>query len=173
VHCVNTPAKLSSPAVRIKSSKRLRCTSSRHCPSTPASLSVPADPKSKLPLRSRCVIAGHYASTPASLSASGPFISNSCSSSVLMRHQAVIAASCLKTNSSFASSVPLRESSQKLQVNRTTDRSILSTTTLTLFEVLVSMIVLPAAQVLHQSSTERLPEQQERRQQRAAIVAPA
>jgi hypothetical protein len=42
---------------------------------------------------------------------------------------------------------------QKLLLKRTTaGRRILSTTSLTLFDVLLSMIVLPAAHVLHQSS---------------------
>ncbi len=63
----------------------------------------------------------------------------------------VIAASCLKTNCRFSFSVPLRASSQKLLLKRTTaGRRILSTTSLTLFEVLLSMIVLPAAHILHQ-----------------------
>jgi hypothetical protein len=58
-----------------------------------------------------------------------------------------------QTNCSFSASVPLRVSSQKLLLKRTmAGRRILSTTSLTLFEVLLSMIVLPAAQVLHQSS---------------------
>jgi hypothetical protein len=54
---------------------------------------------------------------------------------------------------SFSSAAPLRASFQKLLLKRTTaGRRILSTTPLTVFEVLLSMIVLPAAQVLHQSS---------------------
>ena len=73
---------------------------------------------------------------------------------MLIRHQTVIAASCLKTNWRFASFVPLRASYQKLSLKRTTAgrRRILSTASLTLFEVLLTMIVLPAGQVLHQSS---------------------
>ena len=70
-----------------------------------------------------------------------------------MRHRAVMNVSCLRTKWRFSFSVPLRASSQKLLLKRTTaGRRILSTTSLTLFEVLLSMIVLPAAQVLHQSS---------------------
>ena len=66
---------------------------------------------------------------------------------------AFIAASCLQTNSSFVSVVPLRASSQRLLFQRTTEGGhILSTASLTLFDVLLSMIVLQAAQVLHQSS---------------------
>ena len=61
-------------------------------------------------------------------------------------------------NSSFASRVPLRASSQKLLLKRTTaGRRILSTASLTFFEVYLSMIVLPAAQVLHQSSAGTAP----------------
>jgi hypothetical protein len=53
----------------------------------------------------------------------------------------------------FVHEETLRASPQKLLLKRTTaGRRILSTTSLTLFEVLLSMIVLPAAQVLHQSS---------------------
>ena len=75
------------------------------------------------------------------------------SSSVKMRQQDVINVSCLIADCSFSASVPLRALPQKLLLKRTTaDRRILSTTSLTLFEVLLSMIVLPAAQVLHQSS---------------------
>jgi hypothetical protein len=70
-----------------------------------------------------------------------------------MRQQAVIAVSCLKTNWRVTFSVPLRQaSSQKLLLKRTTAGGRnLSTASLTLFDVLLSMIVLPAAQVLHQS----------------------
>jgi hypothetical protein len=59
--------------------------------------------------------------------------------------------------------VPLRASSEKLLLKNllleklllkrtTAGRRILSTASLTLFEVLLSMIVLPAAQVMHTSS---------------------
>ena len=49
------------------------------------------------------------------------------SSSVVIRHRAVKAASCRIMNSSFASRVPLRASSQKLLLKRTTaGRRILS-----------------------------------------------
>jgi hypothetical protein len=66
---------------------------------------------------------------------------------------AVINGSSLKTNWRFSATVPLRASHQKLLLKRTTaGRRILSTTSLALFEVLLSMIVLAAAQVLHQSS---------------------
>jgi hypothetical protein len=72
--------------------------------------------------------------------------------------RAVIAMRCIKTNWRFSFSVPLRASSQKLLLKRTTaGRRILSTTLLTLFEVLLSMSVLPAAQVLLQSSGGRAP----------------
>jgi hypothetical protein len=72
--------------------------------------------------------------------------------------QTVIAASFMKTNSSFASPVPFRASSQNLLLKRTTaGKRILSTASLTFFEVLLSMIVLPAAQVLHQSSAGTAP----------------
>jgi hypothetical protein len=54
-------------------------------------------------------------------------------------------------NSSFSAAVPLRASFQKLLLKRTTAGS-LSTTSLTFVEVLLSMIVLPSAQVLHDSS---------------------
>jgi hypothetical protein len=71
---------------------------------------------------------------------------------------AVIAVSCLKANWRFSFSVPLWVSSQKLLLKQTTaGRRILSTISLTLFDVLLSMIVLPAAQVLHQSSRGKAP----------------
>jgi hypothetical protein len=75
-------------------------------------------------------------------------------SSEMMRHQPVINVSCLITNCSFSAAVRLRTSAQKklLRKRTTADRRILSTISLTPFEVLLSMIVLPAAQVLHQSS---------------------
>ena len=54
---------------------------------------------------------------------------------------------------SFAFSVPFRASAQKLLLKRTpAGTRILSTTYVTLFEVLLSMIVQPAAQVPRQSS---------------------
>jgi hypothetical protein len=75
-----------------------------------------------------------------------------------MRHEAVNAVICLKTNCSFSAAVPLRASSQKLLLKRTAaGRRTLSTTSLTLFDVLLSMIVLPAGQVPHQSSGEMAP----------------
>ena len=123
------------------------------CPITPASLSVPAAPKAKLPLRSRCASAGHCDSTPASFSASCPNLSQFGSASVLILHQTVINESCLITWFLFVDIVPLRASSQKLLLKRATaGRRILSTCSLTLFEVLLSAIVLPAAQVWRQSS---------------------
>ena len=68
-----------------------------------------------------------------------------------MWHRAVTTASCLVTNWRFKA--PLRASPQNLLRKQTTaGRRILSTTSLTLFEVLLSMIVQPAAKVLHQSS---------------------
>jgi hypothetical protein len=121
--------------------------------STPVKLSVPAAPKKKLSLRSRCVSAGHCVSTPVRLSVSCPCMSQSDNSSVLIRHQIVINRRFHITICNFSASVPFRESSQKLLLMRTTvDRRILSTTSLTLFEVLLSMIVLTTDQVLHQPS---------------------
>ena len=67
-----------------------------------------------------------------------------------MRYRAVATVNlgCLITNGSFSASVPLRASPQKHLLKRTTaGRRMLSTTSLTLFEVLLSIIVLPAAQV--------------------------
>jgi hypothetical protein len=62
-----------------------------------------------------------------------------------MRHRAAIAVSCLKTNWRFFFFEPLRASSQKLLLKRTTaGRRALSTTSLTLFEAILSMIVLSA-----------------------------
>ena len=53
---------------------------------------------------------------------------------------------------SFSAALPLLASHQKLLLKRTTvGKRMLSTTTLTLFEAFLSMIVLPAAEVLHQS----------------------
>ena len=102
--------------------------------------------------RSRCVNAGHCSSNPASCSTFS-LMSHFGSASVVIRHRAVIVASCLQTNCSFACCVPLSASSQKLLLKQTTaGRRILSTSSSTLFEVLLSMIVLPAAQVLRQSS---------------------
>ena len=61
--------------------------------------------------------------------------------------------SCLMMNLSFSAAVPLWVSSQKLLLKRTTaDMHILSTTSLTLFDVNLSMTVLPVDQVLHKSS---------------------
>jgi hypothetical protein len=69
-----------------------------------------------------------------------------------------IPVSCFRTNCRFSFSVPLRMSSQKLLFKRTTDdRRILSTTSLTLFDDLLSMFVLSAAQVLLQWSGGRFP----------------
>ena len=59
---------------------------------------------------------------------------------------------CLRNKFSFSAVVPSRAFSQKLLFKwTTTDRRILSTTSLILFEVLLSMIVLSASQVQHQS----------------------
>jgi hypothetical protein len=92
-------------------------------------------------MRSRCARAGHCASTPASLSASCPSMPQRGSSSVLMCTGLPTPASCLKTNGSFAFSVPFRASAQKLLLKRTpAGRRILSTTSVTLFEILLSMI---------------------------------
>jgi hypothetical protein len=55
----------------------------------------------------------------------------------------------MKTNFSFALSVPLRASLQKLLLKKTTaGRRILSTNSFTLFEVILSMMLLSAAHVL-------------------------
>ena len=89
---------------------------------------------------------------------SGPIIAHLRSSSVVVRHRAFMNVSCLKTKWCFSFSVPLRSSSQKLLLKRTTTGSpTLSTTSLTLFDVLLSMIVLSASQVLLQSSGGRAP----------------
>ena len=65
----------------------------------------------------------------------------------LMR-QAVINVSCLRT--SFSAAMPLRASPKKLMIKRkTAGKRILPTTPLTLLDVLLSIIVLPAARVLH------------------------
>jgi len=66
----------------------------------------------------------------------------------------------------------LRALSKKVLLKRTmAGRRILSTIYLTLFEVLLSMIVLPAAQVLLQSQEEGISELQERRLRRATLFA--
>ena len=70
----------------------------------------------------------------------------------MMFHLSVITASCLKTKWRFpclSLSVPKQEDPLK---QTTTDRLILSTTSVTLFEVIVCIIVLQVDQVLHQSS---------------------
>ena len=70
-----------------------------------------------------------------------------------MRLPAVNAVSCLNTNCCFLVAVPLSLSSKKLILQRTTAGGrTLSTNSLTLFEVILSMMVLSAAQVLPQSS---------------------
>jgi hypothetical protein len=70
----------------------------------------------------------------------------------------VAAVSCIITNCSFLfSGRAMRASPQKLLLKRTTaGRRVLSTTSLTLFDVLLSVIVLPAAQVLHRRREEWL-----------------
>ena len=68
----------------------------------------------------------------------------------------------------------MRASSKKVPLKRTTaGRRILPTIYLTLFEVLLSMIVLPAAQVLLQSQEEGISELQQRRLRHATLFASA
>ncbi len=70
----------------------------------------------------------------------------------MIRLRADNAKSCLITSFSFSAAAPLRSSSKKLFLQRTTTGGRnLSTNTLNLFEVIRSMIVLSSAQVLHQS----------------------
>ena len=104
----------------------------------------------------------HCANTPTSLSVSYPSIPQHGNSSVMMCHRTVNSASCLRTNWCLPFSVSLWEYSQKILLKRTTtDRIILSTTPLTLFEVLLNMTDLPVSQVLHQSSCTSRQQQQE------------
>ena len=168
---------------------RLRSSSSRHCPSTPASLSAPVAPKLELSLRSRCASAGHCGSTPASLSASCPFIPQRGSSRVAMCRRAVNAElpqNELQVCIFRAIAVVVQEAPGQTDDGRQAGRCILSTTSLTLFAVLLSMtttsltlfavllsmIVLPSAQVLHQASAGTACRGAARQiQRRAAMVA--
>jgi hypothetical protein len=82
---------------------------------------------------------------------------HSGSSCVVIRHQAVINVGLI-ADCSFSESVPLQGYRRRRGRRPITScssgqrRAHLSTTSLTLFEVLLSMIVLPVTQVLHQFS---------------------
>ena len=90
------------------------------------------------------------------LNANGLHQCNPYSSSVLILHQAVINESCFITRFLFSASVRFRCLHQKLRLKRTSaGRRILSTICLSLFEVIHSMIVLFASQVLDQSFSGR------------------
>ncbi len=71
--------------------------------------------------------------------------------------KAVINVSCLRT--SLSAAMPLRASPKNLLIKRkTAGRRILPTTSLTLLDVLLSIIVLPAARVLHRRQEGWIPE---------------
>ncbi len=131
---------------------------------TPARRLTPSDPR-QLMLRSRCMrdpadCPRTPSSTPAKVS--GVFFAGKSRSpytfSVVMRHQVVIKCIWFMTISNFSIKfghvdlLSLNPSLHLLHSRTTAGRPILSTCSLTLLDVLRNMIVLHAAQVLHQSS---------------------